>query len=158
VSVTRSTALDLWIVLARAFAGVQARAEADIRSHGLTPGEFGVLEALYHKGPQKLGEIQEKILVSSGGVTYLVDQLEGKKLVRRDAKPGDRRVRVAVLTEAGRSLIAQIFPGHAAAIDAAMAGLTSAEQEQARALLIKLGKHAAGAKTRARKPEEETTS
>ncbi len=61
-----------------------------------------MLEALHHKGPLRLGELQEKILVSSGGVTYLVDQLENKGLVRRDFAPGDRRVRVAVLTERGQ--------------------------------------------------------
>ena len=136
---------------------MQTCAEADIRAHGLTGGEFGVLEALYHKGPLRLGAVQEKILVSSGGVTYLVDQLEKRGLVRREAKVGDRRARVAVLTDQGTALIARIFPGHAAMLADAMAGLSGAEQAQARALLVKLGKHAALTRRRAAQPKEEST-
>lgn len=158
MSTPQTSPLDLWVVLARAFSSVAAHAEADIRSHGLTGGEFGVLEALHHKGPLRLGELQEKILVSSGGVTYLVDQLENKGLVRRDFAPGDRRVRVAVLTERGQTLISRIFPAHAVALDVATAGLSEQEHAQARALLVKLGKHAARSKHRAASPIEEKSS
>ena len=158
MNTTLNKSLGLWTALARAFGAVASHAEADIRAHGLTGGEFGVLEALYHKGPLRLGEIQEKVLVSSGGVTYLVDLLEKKDLVRREAKPGDRRVRVAVLTEQGEALIARIFPGHAAAIEAATAGLTDGERDQARALLVKLGKHAARVEPAAIASHEESIS
>ena len=38
--------LELWVVLARAYEAVRRHAVADIARHELTPGEFGVLEAL----------------------------------------------------------------------------------------------------------------
>lgn len=136
-------ALKLWIVLSRAYAAIGDRAGAHVAAHGMTIAEFGVLEALYHKGPMLLGEVQRKLLVSSGGVTYLVDRLERRGLVRRDACPEDRRARYAVLTDEGTAFVGRVFPDHAAAIRDAVAGLDADEQLVATALLRKLGLAAA---------------
>jgi MarR family 2-MHQ and catechol resistance regulon transcriptional repressor len=136
-------ALKLWVVLSRAHQAIQAHAAADVARHGLTLAEFGVLEALYHKGPMLLGEVQRSLLVSSGGVTYLVDRLERKGLVRREACPEDRRARYAALTPEGEQLVARIFPEHAAAVARALGGLSASDQARAAALLRTLGKSAA---------------
>ncbi|MBK8247771.1 MAG: MarR family transcriptional regulator [Gemmatimonadetes bacterium] len=136
-------ALHLWVVLTRAYAAVNAVAREDIRSHGLTEGEFSVLELLFHKGPVLLGEIQRRVLVSSGGITFLVDRLADKGLVERRDCPSDRRARFAVLTSAGEDLLARIFPLHAARMAEAVAGLSREEQAQATALLRRLGYAAA---------------
>jgi MarR family 2-MHQ and catechol resistance regulon transcriptional repressor len=48
-----------------------------------------------------------------------------------------------VLTPAGTALIRKIFPQHAAAIEKAVSGLTTAEQREAVQLLRKLGLTAA---------------
>jgi MarR family 2-MHQ and catechol resistance regulon transcriptional repressor len=139
----QSTALKLFVVLTRASHAVQRHAEANVGRNGLTPGEFGILEALYHKGPLLLGEVQRKILASSGGVTYLVDRLEREGLVERRACPTDRRARYAALTRKGEELMERAFPEHAAALERAVSGLDVAEQKQAIELLRKLGIHAA---------------
>jgi MarR family 2-MHQ and catechol resistance regulon transcriptional repressor len=140
----QDTALKLLVVMARAFNAVNERvSKEDMERHGITPTEFGILEALYHKGPLLLGEVQRKILVTSGGITYLVDRLVDKGLVKREQCPEDRRARYAVLTPAGQALIKRIFPAHAARIEQAMSGLTQAEQREATALLRKLGLAAA---------------
>jgi MarR family 2-MHQ and catechol resistance regulon transcriptional repressor len=133
------TALKLWIVLSRAQAAVARHTEADVARHGLTIAEFAILEALYHRGPLLLGELQRKILVSSGGVTYLVDRLDAKGLVERQDCPEDRRARYAALTAAGEKLVRRIFPEHAQRVVTALSGLTKAEQAQATALLRTLG-------------------
>ncbi len=135
--------LKLWVVLSRAFDAVQAHAVADVARHGLTITEFGVMEALYHKGPLMLGEVQRKILVTSGGVTYLIDRLAAKGLVERRRCDKDRRAYYAALTPEGEALIREIFPRHAAAIDRALGGLDPAQKEQAIALMRALGRHAA---------------
>lgn len=137
--------LKLWVVLSRAHAAVARHSEADITRHGLSSAEFGILEALYHKGPLLLGEIQRRVLVSSGGTTFLVDRLTEKGLVAREACPNDRRARYAVLTPAGRALIKRIFPQHAAAIAHALCGLTRDERRAATKLLRTLGRAAAEA-------------
>lgn len=143
VDAHQDAVLRLWVVLARAYAAVSRHAEADVARHGLTGTEFGILEALHHKGPMLLGELQRSILVSSGGVTYLVDRLAAKGLVERRECAEDRRARYAALTDEGRALIARIFPEHAGNLARALAGLTPPEQEQAATLLRTLGRAAA---------------
>jgi len=139
----RELALKLWVVLTRAYQAVQRHATADQERHGLSEGEFAVLEVLYHKGPMLLVEVQRRVLVSSGGITYLVDRLVRKELVERRPCSHDRRASYAALTPAGEQLIAEIFPPHAAAIEHAVGGLTEAEKRQAVRLLKKLGLAAA---------------
>lgn len=139
----RELALKLYVVLTRAQVAVQRHAESDIARHELSPGEFAILDVLFHKGPQLLGEVQRKILASSGGVTYLVDRLEAQGLVERLDCPTDRRARYAALTKKGGRLMQRIFPDHAAALERALSGLTAAEKKQAVGLLRKLGRAAA---------------
>lgn len=140
--VPTATALKLWVVLSRAAAAVQAHAVADMTRHGLTPAEFGVLEALSHKGPLLLGDVQRRALVSSGGTTFLVDRLEKRGLVERRLCETDRRARYAALTPAGTALMMEIFPVHAEAIRRAMSGLGLADQREATDLLRVLGREA----------------
>jgi MarR family 2-MHQ and catechol resistance regulon transcriptional repressor len=128
-------ALRTWIALARAHNAVSARATADVARHDLTVAEFGVLEALYHKGPMLLNEVQRRILVSSGGITYLVDRLEKRGLVERRDCPGDRRARFAALTPEGDRLLRDIFPAHAAVIRDALTPLSREDKREAIRLL-----------------------
>ena len=135
--------LRLWVILSRAYRAVLGHVEADIAQHELTVAEFGILEALHHKGPLLLGEVQQRILVSSGGITYLVDRLEKRGLVERRLCPEDRRARYAALTPSGEALMTRIFPSHARAIAHALGGLDASEQEDAIRLLRALGHSAA---------------
>ena len=135
-------ALKLWIVLSRARNAVADHVHAHTEACGLTTGEFAVMEALYHKGPLLLGDIRRKILVSSGGVTYLIDKLEARGLVERRACPTDRRARYAALTEAGEALMDRIFPEHAGRIAAALGGLADEEKARAIELLRTVGLYA----------------
>jgi MarR family transcriptional regulator, 2-MHQ and catechol-resistance regulon repressor len=149
-------ALKLFVVLNRAAAAVTAHAEADAARHGLSLAEFASLEALYQKGPLLVGELQRAVLKSSGGMTYVVDRLEEKGLVCRRRCEHDRRALYAELTEAGRARMAEIFPGHATAIERAMAGLSSAEQAKAIELLKRLGHAAAGGPRVVPRPASQT--
>lgn len=135
-------ALKLYVVLSRAHMAVERHSQADIARYDLSQGEFAIMEALYHKGPLLLGEVQRKILVSSGGVTYLVDRLEADGLVERRPCETDRRARYAALTRKGEQLMKKIFPGHAAALERAVAGLSATEKKTAIGLLRKLGRAA----------------
>jgi MarR family 2-MHQ and catechol resistance regulon transcriptional repressor len=138
-----ATALKLWVVLARSHESLVQVLKADIERHDLTLAEFAVLEALYHKGPRLLGEIQKRVLVSSGGMTFLVDRLAKRGLAERRECSGDRRARYAALTAKGEKLMRSIFPEHAAAIHGAMKGLKQSEQRALTALLKTLGREAA---------------
>lgn len=135
--------LKLWVVLSRAQAALAAHAEADVARHGLSLAEFGALEALYHKGPLLVGELQRAVLKSSGGITYVVDRLQEKGLVRRRPCDEDRRAVYAEVTDEGRALMDRIFPQHAESLEAAAAGLNGNEKHVAAELLKKLGLTAA---------------
>jgi len=139
----QQVALKLWVTLARAYNAVQQLAIADARRDGFSIGEFAVLELLYHRGPTLLGDIQKRILVSSGGITFLVDRLVDKELVERRDAPDDRRARYAALTPDGTRTMRRLFPRHAARITAAMHGLGARDQREATRLLTQLGLAAA---------------
>ncbi len=140
--VPTETALKLYVVLSRAHAALDRHTMAHIAGTGLGQGEFGVLEALYHAGPMLLGEVQRKVLVSSGGITFLADRLEKRGLVERLPCETDRRARYVALTPEGRALVAGIFPAHAEVIRRAMSGLGLADQRVATSLLRTLGTEA----------------
>jgi MarR family 2-MHQ and catechol resistance regulon transcriptional repressor len=137
-------ALKLFVVLQRAASAVMATLLREASQHDLTHTEFEILEALLHKGPLLLGDVQKKILLSSGGVTYTIDRLVDKGLVERRECATDRRARYAALTSKGEALIARIFPVYAERIDEVMRVLSAREQDDAIDLLRKLGLSAAG--------------
>lgn len=133
-------ALRLWIALARCYASFARAVGGRVAEYGLTTPQFGVIEALYHLGPLPLGELAEKLLVTGGNITYMMDRLEEQGLVTRERSSLDRRVVRARLTPAGESLMEEVFPGHAAAIAELAAELDAEEQETLRTLLKTLGK------------------
>jgi len=135
--------LKLWTVLAKAYESIGAHAFAHIEREGLTPGEFGVLDTLYHKGPMVLGELQHRVLVTSGGISYLTDRLEKRGLVVRRDYPGDRRTREVALTPAGEALMGRVFPKHTAVIERALANVDPEIKQAAVALLRTIGRSAA---------------
>lgn len=137
-----NVSLDLYIALSRASQWVNVHTDRDIRRHGLNRTEFGVLELLYHRGPQPLQQIGSKVLMSSGNITYVVDKLEKKGLCRRRASKEDRRLIYGEITDEGSKFIEEVFPAHIKVIEAATDGLTDEEKAQASRLLKNLGKFA----------------
>ncbi len=131
--------LKLFIVMSRAYRAVNENVNKLIQTYDLNPTEFAVLELLYHKGDQPLQQIGGKILLASGSITYVIDKLENKGLLKRIACPSDRRVIYAHITEEGKALIERIFPDHAGHINELMSALTDEEQKTAIMLMKKLG-------------------
>ena len=43
----------------------------DAQQYGLNISEFAVMELLYHKGPQPINRIQERILIANSSTTYI---------------------------------------------------------------------------------------
>nr|WP_127509195.1 MULTISPECIES: MarR family transcriptional regulator [Paenibacillus] len=138
----QAASLKLFVVLSKAYRTIMDLAIKDMKKYGLSPSEFTVLEVLYTKGRVPLQQIGEKILVTSGSVTYNIDKLEKKELLKRIPCEDDRRVTFAELTEQGRRLFDSIFPQHASLIHSLTAGLDPEEKELAASLLKKLGRGA----------------
>ncbi|MFB5677368.1 MarR family winged helix-turn-helix transcriptional regulator [Paenibacillus terreus] len=136
----QATSLKLFVVLSKAYKAISEQVIKDVKQYGLSPSEFMILEVLYTKRRIPLQQIGEKILVTSGSVTYNIDKLEKKQLLRRVPCREDRRVIYAEITEAGDEFLSQIFPDHAVTVHHLMEGISLTEQEAAIALLKKLGK------------------
>ncbi len=136
---TDDPALRTWVVLARAYHTIVRAVAHDAGTHGLTVGQFAILEALYHRGPLPLGKIGSMLLVTAGNVTYVVDQLEHRGLAKRERQPEDRRVVRASLTPKGKALLDEIFPPHAEFVKRLFRELEPTEIAELRRLLKKLG-------------------
>ena len=136
-----TSGVHVWLVLAKAFHSLAARAEESLNlsQTGLGDSDFRVLEALLHKGPLPVNTIGPKVWLTPGSISVAVDRLEKKALVKRKST-GDRRVRLVELTAKGRALITKTFRAHAAAMEEAAGVLSKAERLTLLGLLKKLGK------------------
>lgn len=136
--------LKLFVVLTRALESIKRRVEEDIKLLGLNPTEFAVLELIYSKGDQPIQKIGVKVLIASSSITYVVDKLEKKNLLKRKPCPKDRRVTHVSITEAGTNLMNDVFPKHRQAINEICAGLDRNEKTVMIEQLKKLGYYAQG--------------
>lgn len=132
-------ALDVYIKLTRAAESVNSRINAHLADFNLTVSQFGVLESLYHLGPLHQNELGQKILKSSGNMTVVIDNLCKRGYVERHRDTEDRRYVTVHLTEAGRRLIAEIFPKHVQIVLNEISVLSPTEQDEFQRLCRKLG-------------------
>ena len=139
-SAKERNALNAFISLNRAVETVRININKNFQHNGLTESQFGVLEALLHLGPLCQKDIAEKLLVSSGNITMVIDNLEKRKLVKRNRSENDRRYIHIELTKSGKNLIQSIFPDHVDSIVKEFSILTAEEQKTLRNLTRKLGK------------------
>ncbi len=135
----RITAPRLWLVVAKSYRVLSLLAEQSIANTGLCLTDFAALEALLHKGPLTISDIQDKVRLASGSMTAAVDRLEKLGLVVRKSSPSDRRARVVELTGKGKRLAASCFERHAKDLEALMSVLSQKEKEQLYGSIKKLG-------------------
>lgn len=117
-------------VLLRASQSIEEVLRKDMQKYGLNMTEFAVLELLYHKGEQPIQKIGEKILITSGSITYVVDKLEKKGFVERVACPSDRRVTFATITASGITFMKEVFPQHEKKVAQIFEVLNDEQQQQ----------------------------
>lgn len=110
--------------------------------HGLTAAEFDVLATLRNADPPHRltpTQIQDEVVITSGGLTKILLQLEARGLVTRQASAGDRRVKPVDLAETGRLAIEAAMADMVVHTGAWMAAaLTLDETRRLTALLRKL--------------------
>jgi MarR family transcriptional regulator, 2-MHQ and catechol-resistance regulon repressor len=138
----RAATLQLVIAVGRALQAIERVVRAPLAASGLAMTEFAVLEVLYHKGPLRLGEIRDRILVTGASTTYVVKKLEERGLMRRKDLAEDSRVVLGELTAKGRALIEGVFPVHVELLQQATASLTLSEKREASRVLRALTRQA----------------
>jgi DNA-binding MarR family transcriptional regulator len=119
-----------------------ARLAELLRPYDLTPSALQVL-AIIHGAREPLPHhvIGDRLLTSRGTVTFLVDGLERRGLVRRTPHPSSRRTVLVAITDDAERLVDEILPQIHALDREAVRALTPAEQET---LIELLGRVQAG--------------
>ena len=103
----------------------------------LSPGLIKTLMRLAKADGVSMGEMARGIGCDPSYITALVDDLDRRGLARRLPAPDDRRVKIVVLTEAGRALAAEMA-AVLAVPPASFAALSPAELRELRDLLDKV--------------------
>ena len=135
----RITAPQLWTILAKSHYALSRLAEQSIAKAGICLSDFAALEALLHKGPLTISEIQRKVLLASGSMTAAIDRLEKLGLVVRKLSAKDRRARLVELTAEGKRLASSCFEKHARDLEAVVSVLSEDEKQRTYTALKKLG-------------------
>ena len=88
--------------------------EKDLMCHGLTLGDYQVLVYLSESGDHamRMCDLADSLQLSPSGLTRRLDGLVASGYVTRRPSEVDRRVMMAVLTDAGYDLLASTAPHH----------------------------------------------
>lgn len=105
---------------------------------GVPQSGLGVLTALARFTPDDLtiSKLNRNILVTSGGITFVVTRLEERRLVARRSHPPDGRAVLVQLTRRGRGVADLLIDATALADTAALVELDALELSLADNLLI----------------------
>ena len=79
-----------------------------LQASGVTVAEWVVMREMFDDQETSPGVLAERIGMTRGGVSKLVDRLVGKQLIARTGRADDRRFQSIALTAAGRRLVPQL--------------------------------------------------
>src|ERR1700732_862664 len=132
----------VWLVMMKAMRALMRYAAAGIEETGLGLSDFGVLEALLHKGPLPVNTIGPIVDLTPGSISIAVDRLVAKGLVSRVESAEDRRVRIVALTSSGKDLIVPAFRKHSNQMKRVFSEVSPEELRGLEVALKKVGKRA----------------
>lgn len=79
-------------------------------------------------GPHTMGDLAGELILTSGGMTRIIDRMVRAGLVRREPAPGDRRRQLVELTDAGRAKLDEALRVHAETLREHFAGPLTDDQ------------------------------
>lgn len=131
--------LRLWLRLLTCATLIEGEVRRRLRERfNTTLPRFDVLAQLDKThGKMTLGELSQRMMVSNGNVTGLVDRLVSDGLVARRASPRDRRVQIVSLTAAGRRVFRKMADENGDWISEIFADLDADDIEALMRLLAK---------------------
>ena len=74
-------------------------------AHDIRPGQYSILTVIECNPGLKQGEVSAALGIKRANFVAMIDELEKRKLVRRDPAPGDRRSYALMLTAKGARLM-----------------------------------------------------
>jgi DNA-binding MarR family transcriptional regulator len=133
------TELRLWLRLLTCTTLIENEVRRRLRDHfDITLPRFDLLAQL-DRAPDgmTLGELSQRMMVSNGNITGLVDRLAEQGLIRRRTQPHDRRVQIVSLTPEGQKFFRSMAQINADWVGDIFAGLTAADIDALMPLLAK---------------------
>ena len=88
----------------RLFVSQRTRLLSIAAEFDLTRGQLMALRSLDPDAPVPMRELAEKLSCDNSNVTGIIDRLEARDLVQRCPAPGDRRVKMLVVTPEGAAV------------------------------------------------------
>ena len=137
----RATPEQVWLALAHCYRAMSAAIEQSFVDAGLSLTDFMLLEALLHKGPLTITQIQAAALLASGSMTAAVDRLENRGLIVRTSSANDRRARLLQLTPQGSAVIQAAYDQHRNQLKQWMSPLTPGQRSSTFSSLRAIEKH-----------------
>lgn len=98
-----------------------------IKALGLTMTQFDVIATLGNQPVMTCKELGEKTLVTKGTLTGVLERLETKKFIHREANLDDGRSQLIGLTQEGQALFERVFPAHLEFLGVAFSKLSAEE-------------------------------
>ncbi len=102
----------------------------ETESHGVTPVQFAALQAVANQPGLDQRSLARSIGFDTSTIAGVVDRLEARGLMQRNASSADRRVRLLTLSASGQQLLAAVQPDMLRAQQRILAPLPTAEREQ----------------------------
>jgi MarR family 2-MHQ and catechol resistance regulon transcriptional repressor len=133
--------LNVYIKLLRAADSIRSRINKVINEKKITESQFNLLDALFHLGPLSQNDLGKKLLKSGGNITMIIDNLEKRKLVKRERNQIDRRFFIIHITKQGRNLFEKLFPDILAALVDEIYVLNANDQLEFQKMCKQLGLH-----------------
>ncbi len=99
-----------------------------VEKHGVTVAEWVLMRELYDRDHMRPSTLSENVGLTRGAVSKLLDRLENKELIVRQADVDDGRAQVVALSRTGRRLVPKLA-GLADDNDAQMFGHLDAKQQ-----------------------------
>jgi DNA-binding MarR family transcriptional regulator len=78
---------------------------------GITPVQYAALQTVANAPGIDQRTLARSIGFDTSTIADVIDRLESRGLMQRNASPADRRVRLLTLTDDGRRLLAEALPG-----------------------------------------------
>jgi DNA-binding MarR family transcriptional regulator len=97
---------------------------------GITPVQFAALQAVADRRGIDQRTLARTIGLDTSTVAGVVDRLEARGLMQRNASPDDRRVRLLTATAEGVALLADVVPGMLRAQERMLSPLPKSERKQ----------------------------
>ena len=133
------TELRLWLRLLTCTTLIENEVRRRLRDQfDITLPRFDLLAQL-DRAPQgmTLGELSQRMMVSNGNITGLVDRLAADGLIQRRPSPTDRRVQIVSLTAKGRKFFRGMARVNANWVGEIFKGLSASDIEMLMPLLAK---------------------